>query len=141
MVIRGRPAQIQRVREDVEGALVVYPFSDRDIFSVLLALEEALANAIKHGNRMDRHKKVTIRYRVSSKRFDIQIVDEGGGFQPDEVPDPTAEENLDRPSGRGLFLTRQYMTEVAFHPPGNRLSMSLVRNPISSHQVDHHPSG
>ena len=86
MVIRGHPAQIQRVREDVEGALVVYPFSDREIFSVLLALEEALANPIKHGNRMDRHKKVTIRYRVSSKRFDIQIVDEGGGFQPDEVP-------------------------------------------------------
>ena len=55
------------------------------------------------------------------------IADEGKGFDPDDVPDPMAPENLERPCGRGLLLMRHYMTEVTYHPPGNRLSMSKVR--------------
>ena len=103
-------------------------YQDQCLFAIKIALEEALVNAIKHGNQMDRSKRVFISYRVAPDRFDIQIADEGKGFDPDDVPDPMAVENLERPCGRGLLLMRHYMSEVTFHPPGNRLSMSKVRN-------------
>jgi serine/threonine-protein kinase RsbW len=77
---------------------------------------------------MDRSKKVVISYHVNAERFDIHITDEGKGFDPEDVPDPMAVENLERPCGRGLLLMRHYMTEVMFHAPGNRLSMSKLRN-------------
>ncbi|HYV38647.1 MAG TPA: ATP-binding protein [Gemmataceae bacterium] len=127
VVIPSDPAEARRVQDDIERELRSHHFEDRDIFSIKLALEEALVNAIKHGNQMDRRKKVHITYRVSSQVFEIGISDEGKGFDPEDVPDPMAPENLERPSGRGLLLMRHYMTEVVYHPPGNRLSMSKVR--------------
>ena len=127
VVIPSDPAEARRVQDDIEQALKACAFEERDIFSIRLALEEALVNAIKHGNQMDRSKKVTIHYQVSSERFQIKIADEGKGFDPEDVPDPMAPENLERPCGRGLLLMRHYMTEVTYIPPGNQLSMSKVR--------------
>jgi serine/threonine-protein kinase RsbW len=128
VVIPSDSAEARRVQDDIESALVSHQYDDKEIFSIRLALEEALVNAIKHGNQMDRSKKVHIHYRVRPDRFDIRIRDEGTGFNPDDVPDPMAEENLERPCGRGLLLIRHYMTEVFFHPPGNGLSMCMIRN-------------
>ena len=85
---------------------------------------------IKHGNQMDRSKQVHIQFNVNRERFDIRIIDEGNGFALDDVPDPMAPENLERPCGRGLLLMRHYMTEVTFHAPGNRLTMSKVRENV-----------
>src|SRR5215468_573228 len=70
-------------------------------FAIKLALEEALTNAIKHGNRGDTSKRIVVRFRVDPVQAIIMVRDEGPGFQPECVPDPTAEENLERPSGRG----------------------------------------
>src|SRR5262245_35982013 len=95
-----------RVQREIEAALTARPFTEREIFGIKLALEEALVNASKHGNRMDRKKKVHIKYSVTPDRFDIRIADEGPGFDPDEVPDPTAPECLERPCGRGLLLIK-----------------------------------
>jgi serine/threonine-protein kinase RsbW len=127
VVIPSDPAEARRIQDDIERALHACKFEERDIFSIRLALEEALVNAIKHGNQMDRNKKVFISYSVSPERFEIGIVDEGKGFDPEDVPDPMAPENLERPCGRGLLLMKHYMTEVTYHPPGNRLSMCKVR--------------
>jgi len=127
VVIPSDPAEARRVQDDIERALKSFRFEDRDIFSIKLALEEALVNAIKHGNQMDRSKKVHVACRIDPERFEVDIADEGPGFDPDEVPDPMAEENLERPCGRGLLLMRHYMTEVVFHPPGNRLVMRKLR--------------
>ncbi len=128
VAIPSDPLEARRVQELIEQQLRFHRFEDREIFSVKLALEEALVNAIKHGNQMDRSKKVQVNFRVSSDRIDICIDDEGEGFAMDDVPDPMAPENLERPCGRGLLLMRHYMTEVTFHAPGNRLTMSKVRN-------------
>jgi serine/threonine-protein kinase RsbW len=127
-VIASDPLEASRIQRDIEGRLAAHHFDEREIFGIRLALEEALINAIKHGNGLDRSKRVHIRYHVQAQRFDIAIADEGGGFDPNAVPDPCADENLERPSGRGLLLMRHYMTEVIYHPPGNRLTMSKVRN-------------
>jgi serine/threonine-protein kinase RsbW len=75
---------------------------------------------------MDRAKKVRIAYQLFPDRFQVQITDEGTGFDPGDVPDPTAFENLERPCGRGLMLMRHYMTDVAFNQRGNIVTMSKV---------------
>jgi serine/threonine-protein kinase RsbW len=114
-------AEIGRVLEAVAG------FTEREIFGIKLAVEEALVNAIKHGNQMDRAKRVHVTYHVHADRFEVQIKDEGPGFDPDDVPDPTAPENLERPCGRGLLLMRSYMTEVVHHDCGRAVRMAKVR--------------
>jgi serine/threonine-protein kinase RsbW len=129
ITIASDPSEVQRIQEHIEAQLKRHQFEDREIFSIRLALEEALVNAIKHGNQMDRSKKVHICGGVTEERFEVAIADEGPGFNPEDVPDPLWEENLERPCGRGLFLIRHYMTDVTYHPPGNRLTMCKVRKP------------
>src|SRR5262245_46757723 len=107
------PAEARRIQEEIEHLLKVNRYSDYDIFGIKLALEEALVNAIKHGNQMEPSKKVHIVYRIHRERFEIRITDEGAGFDPEAVPDPTTLENLERPCGRGLMLMRHYMSEVS----------------------------
>jgi serine/threonine-protein kinase RsbW len=127
-LIPSDPTEARRVQEEIERALVAHGYEERDVFSVRLALEEALVNAIKHGNQLDRAKKVHIQYFISRDRFDVRITDEGKGFDPEDVPDPMSVENIERPCGRGLLLMRHYMSEVIFHPPGNRVSMTKLRD-------------
>lgn len=119
--------EARTVQEMIENQLRQCDYEDKEIFGIRLALEEAIVNAIKHGNQMDGAKKVYVRFRVLPDRFDVGITDEGPGYDPGDVPDPLADENLERPSGRGLFLMKHYMTEVTVHPPGNRLTMSKLR--------------
>ena len=124
------PSNLDRAREIqelIEKQLQTHQFEEKEIFGIRLALEEAIVNAMKHGNRMDAAKNVRVQFRVSPERFEIGITDEGPGYDPDSLPDPLSEENLERPCGRGLFLMKHYMTEVTVHPPGNRLTMSKVR--------------
>lgn len=119
----------RRVQDDIEAALHAAGYGDQDVFYIKLAMEEALVNAIKHGNQLDPAKKVFVSYTVAADRFDCKIADEGPGFDPGEVPDPTLPENLDRPCGRGLFLIRRFMTDVTYHGKGNVVTMSKVRAP------------
>jgi serine/threonine-protein kinase RsbW len=120
-------AEARRVQELIEEALTASAYTEHDIFAIKLALEEALVNAIKHGNQMDSDKRVFIVYTVTAERFDIRITDEGEGFNPEDVPDPTDERYIDRPCGRGLLLMRGFMTEVQYHGRGNVVTMSKVR--------------
>jgi serine/threonine-protein kinase RsbW len=129
LAIPSDPAEARRVQDEIEAFLKSHAFAERDIFCIRLALEEALVNAIKHGNQMDRSKQVRISYQVASDRFAVRIADEGPGFNPCDVPDPVAVENLERPCGRGLLLMRHYMSEVTFQPPGNCVFMTKERNP------------
>jgi serine/threonine-protein kinase RsbW len=97
-------------------------------FAIKLALEEALTNAVRHGNDNDASKQLVVRYAVDPQRTIIMVRDEGHGFAPTRVPDPTRDENLERPSGRGLMLMHAYMTRVHFNQAGNEVWM-LKRNP------------
>lgn len=128
VVIRCDPDAARRVQEEIELLLKTHQYSDHEVFGIKLAVEEALVNAMKHGNQMDPCKQVRVAYRVDAQRFDILISDQGCGFNPQAVPDPTAEENLERPSGRGLMLMRHYMTQVVYNECGNCVSMYKLRN-------------
>jgi serine/threonine-protein kinase RsbW len=127
VVLASDPAEARRFQEELEQFLLQSSHaSTHEIFSIKLALEEALINAIKHGNQMDRAKKVRVLYRVMVGFFEVRVMDEGTGFDPGDVPDPTAVENLERPCGRGLMLMRHYMTEVVYSSAGNCVVMSKV---------------
>jgi len=130
VVIPSDAAEARRVQEEIEEVLRAHHYSPHDIFGIKLALEEALVNAIKHGNQMDRSKTVQVAYRVTPDRFDVLVVDQGPGFDPSDVPDPTAVENLERPSGRGVMLMKHYMNEVGYNECGNSVSMTKYRNNV-----------
>ena len=123
VVIDSDTAQGQRVQSDIVSLAQSCDFTEHDLFAIRLAVEEALVNAIKHGNGSDPTKKVRIDYWVSSGEVRIRIEDEGPGFDPQTVPDPTSPEFLERPCGRGLMLMRYYMSQVTFNDRGNGVEM------------------
>jgi serine/threonine-protein kinase RsbW len=128
LLIPSDTAEARRVQEQIERLLKIHQFGEREVFGIRLAVEEALVNAIKHGNQMDPSRKVRVAFQVSQEKFEVLIADEGQGFDPCDVPDPTAPENLERPCGRGIMLMRHYMTTVAYNARGNIVSMSKLRN-------------
>lgn len=100
-----------------------------EVFGVHLAVEEALVNAITHGNKEDPDKSVSVRMLSSPQRLRIEIIDQGGGFDPQQVPDPTSEALLTKPHGRGLMLIRWFMSSVKYEGAGNHLVMEKERSP------------
>jgi serine/threonine-protein kinase RsbW len=126
VVIPSDLASVQGVIDQISGLLASHPAPPREVMGIQLAMEEALVNAVKHGNQLDPSLTVRVSYRLLPDRFDVAIRDEGPGFDEADVPDPTAPENLDRPCGRGLLLMRHYMTSVRFVGRGNVVRMSRV---------------
>lgn len=129
VVIPSDTAKGQEVQERIVGRLEELNFPPRDVFGVRLALEEALVNAIKHGNGMDPDKTVTIQWKIDASSVLVEIEDQGPGFVIEDVPDPTAEENLERPCGRGIMLMRSFMSRVEFNDRGNRVILEKRRDP------------
>ena len=93
-------------------------------------MEEALVNAIKHGNKLDPDKRVMIDATISPNEAEISIEDEGPGFDRGSVPDPLAEENLEKPSGRGILLIESYMSQVKWDHGGRRVRMVKKNNDV-----------
>ena len=89
--------QAKKVEDGIIAAARTHGYGEEDIFALQLSLEEALSNAIRHGNKQYPDKSITIRYYVNRDRIDIYIADEGTGFNPIKVPDPTIAENLESP--------------------------------------------
>ena len=100
-----------------------HQFGESALFAIRLALEEAISNAHRHGNLGDPDKFVTLESEVADGRLRLVVIDQGDGYDMEAVPDPTAAENIEIPSGRGLSLIHAFMTQVTVHPPGNRLEM------------------
>ena len=94
-------------------------FGEEDLLKIGMAVRESMVNAVVHGNRYNANKKVRFSVAKNTERFTIRIADEGEGFEYEDVPDPLAEENLLRGSGRGIFLIRTFMDELKI----NRLEL------------------
>jgi serine/threonine-protein kinase RsbW len=115
-------ADLLPVLEELVEAMSRLGYSSRDVFCVRLAVEEAVINAIKHGHRYDPTKQVEIRYKLNQDNVLMEIEDEGPGFVPEQVADPTAQENLAKPSGRGLLLMQTFTTWMRYNARGNCLT-------------------
>ena len=143
----GAPATHQltfRTLREVPGAIKLLVdackaqgFDGRAVFGLTLSLEEVLTNAVRHGNKQDPEKQVTVEAWIDDVVAVIAVQDEGEGFVPDEVPDCTAEENLLRPHGRGVMLINAYMTEVRYNDRGNRVTL-VKRRDCEKPVIDEH---
>lgn len=117
-----------KVQERIVAALEPFEYSDRDIFAVRLSLEEGITNAIRHGNRNAADKQVTIRCDINTDRMRVEVQDEGEGFDPGEIPDPTDPAFLERPCGRGLLLMKSYLDHFEYADRGRLLILERNRN-------------
>lgn len=139
-VFRNDLRDAKRSEHEIFAALEKHHYSMEVQFAIKLALEEALTNAVKHGNQHSDQKQIRVRYCVRPDRTIIAVQDQGGGFALEDVPDPTRDENLERPSGRGIMLMQAYMTRVAFNAEGNEVWL-LKENRTEAPQVsDEAPS-
>ena len=116
------------VIDQLLAALRRAQWNEHEIFGVHLAVEEAVVNAIRHGNRLDENKFVRVNFRLTTERLRVEIADEGNGFDPHKLPDPTDSENLECPCGRGVLLMRNYMNRVEFNDRGNHVIMEKDRD-------------
>jgi serine/threonine-protein kinase RsbW len=102
-------------------------YRERELFAVRIAVEEAIANAVLHGHRGDQTLMIDISWSVVEKQVSVVISDEGRGYDAASVPDPTADENLTLPSGRGLAMINAFMSDVKVTDEGRRIEMTLLR--------------
>ena len=127
LVLVSTPDAIEKTCTQILAELQTSGFSKEQIFAVHLALEEAFINAARHGNKMDPEKEIKIDYSVDLEKVEINIADQGSGFDPDKVPDPRCGDNLYRGEGRGVLLIRSYMDVVEYNEQGNGVRMIKYR--------------
>lgn len=124
LVIKSSPDNIYQVEEFVEEIRSLLKFKDDVFGNVMIAITEAVNNSIFHGNKEDLNKNVTIRFQTHNPyRLMVAVEDEGDGFDPEELPDPTAPENVVKVGGRGVFLMCNLSDEISFEDEGRRVEL------------------
>jgi len=116
------------IMEELLEQLGHHGWEPTDIFGIHLAVEEAIVNAIVHGNKLDPAKTVRVSCEVTPQLARIEITDAGAGFDPGSVPDCTLDERLEVPSGRGVMLMRSFMTTIAYNACGNSVLLEKHRD-------------
>lgn len=121
--IKSRLENIAKVESMIETLRIQYSINDEQYGNMLLASVEAVTNAIEHGNNLDEKKEVDIEARKCESAFQLLVKDQGKGFNPDRLPDPTTPEFREQPDGRGVFLMRKLADEVCFSDGGRCVEM------------------
>ncbi len=114
--------------EELMHALEAAGWEGRDLFHIQMAIEEAVVNAIEHGNKKDPAKEVHVVFKVTADSAWMQITDQGCGFDHRNVADPTTEERQDKPRGRGVMLIRELMSDSIYNDCGNQVTMIKNRS-------------
>ena len=115
--------------EELMIALGAAGWIGMDVFRIQMAIEEAVVNAIEHGNKREPTKKVRLVFEVTPDKAIMIVMDQGPGFDHRNLADPTTEELLDKPRGRGVMLMRELMNEANFNEIGNQVTMIKMRSP------------
>ena len=118
--------EMDKVTAVILSSMDAFGYSDDLIRKMKITLTELLANAIYHGNQKDHTKKVTIGHLIDNKQVSVAIMDEGEGFVPANVPDPTLPENLIKGRGRGLYIVRNYVDAMEHNNKGNLVKISKL---------------
>lgn len=121
------PTDLQKVNSFVERVsqnILSAVGNEQVAFDVKLALEEALTNAMRHGNALSSSLKVDVSIELYPGKIIMDIRDEGKGFDFQNLPDPTDKMNVDKPSGRGVFLMRRLMDKVEFYGGGSGVKLT-----------------
>ena len=119
---------IRMIESFIDNAKEKYQLSDDIYGNIMIAVTEAVNNAIKHGNQDNSSKNVSLSLSFAEGLIKFRIEDEGHGFQYENLPDPTSPENIEKPGGRGIFLMKHLADEVDFTERGKVVELSFYMN-------------
>ncbi len=119
---------IRIIESFIDNAKDKYNINDDIYGNIMIAVTESVNNAIRHGNDMQNHKNVTISLHLEQDIITFSIQDQGPGFDYQNLPDPTAPENIDKPGGRGIFLMKHLADEVKFKDEGRLVELRFYVN-------------
>jgi serine/threonine-protein kinase RsbW len=128
--IESRVGNLRIVENAIDEATAVIGISQDNYGKILVSAMEAVNNAILHGNRSDPEKIVDIEIEYKSKELQITVTDEGPGFRPELVPDPTTPENIEELNGRGIYLMSHLADKIEYSKKGNSVTM-IFKNILS----------
>ncbi|HOX82448.1 MAG TPA: ATP-binding protein [Chryseolinea sp.] len=111
------------VEKFIDEICQFYNIGDENYGNILVAVTEAVSNAIFHGNRLNPDKSVRFFYETKANNLCFTVEDEGNGYNPDTLPDPTDPSNLEVPNGRGVFLMRKLTDDIKFLNDGRRVEL------------------
>ncbi len=119
---------IRMIESFIDNAKEKYHLNDDIYGNIMIAVTEAVNNAIKHGNQNNSGKNVSLALALEEGVIKFRVEDEGNGFDYEHLPDPTSAENLEKPGGRGIFLMKHLADEVAFGEKGKVVELSFYMN-------------
>jgi serine/threonine-protein kinase RsbW len=125
--IESSTANLRRVEEFLEEISQEAGITGESYGKVLVSVMEAVNNSIIHGNDGDLSKIVSILFKYESSVLSVTVTDEGKGFVPENIPDPTSPENIENIRGRGVFLMRRLADSIEYNKTGNSVKMSFNR--------------
>ena len=116
---------IRMIESFIDNAKEKFQLNDDIYGNIMIAVTEAVNNAIKHGNKNDKSKNVALSLSLQDSVIKFVVEDEGTGFDYQNLPDPTAPENIEKPGGRGIFLMRHLSDEVSFSDDGKIVELNF----------------
>lgn len=119
---------LRMVESFIDNAKDSLEITDEIYGNIVISLTEAVNNAIVHGNRADKNKVVKLSLEVEEQGLKFTVEDEGPGFDQDTLPDPTSPENIEKVTGRGIFLMKHLSDEVSFSDSGNAVELVFYFN-------------
>lgn len=120
--------EMDRTTATILSAMDNAGYADETIRKMKIVLTELLVNAVVHGNGRNHTRKVVVGHFVDRKQVTVSILDEGTGFDPTSIPDPTLPENLEKPCGRGLYIVQHYVESMTFNKTGNRVTIRKLND-------------
>ena len=126
-IVQGTREAFDAIQHEIITAMEDAGYVDDDLFAIRISLEEGLANALLHGHQGDDEQEIEVLWFCDTQFIQCVIIDQGRGYDPESIPDPTADENLTLPSGRGLAMIRAFMDEVMVNEQGNRVTMKRCK--------------
>ena len=124
-MLHNQRAAIDQLEETINNEAEVLGYAKASRFAIRLSLDEAITNGFKHGHEgLPGDLPILVEYSVMPDEVFLAVEDQGPGFNPAGIADPTLDENLEQMSGRGVILIRAYMATVRFNPRGNRVEMT-----------------
>ena len=125
---------IRIVESFIDNSREKFQIEDDIYGNIMVAVTESVNNAIRHGNKFDKDKNVYLSLFVEPNQLRFEVQDEGNGFDPETLSDPTAPENLENPGGRGTFLMRNLCDDVSFSNDGRTVSLTFnIENAGTTH--------
>ena len=120
-------SSMARVEQLIDELKEKHNIAEEIYGNLLIATTEAVNNALKHGNKLDKNKLIDLHFEFSDAEFCVTVIDQGSGFDYENVPDPTLPENIEKPDGRGIFIMKNLSDEVRFEEEGRIVKLTFYK--------------